>query len=379
MLSQKSKIFIVIILLCLMVSGCAVQHQRIIDQLSVILGIGIDIDENNPDIYILTTTNPTFSDEAEVPVFETTTKGYGFEGALRNWEYQRQNRYALGKVSTVIFGEELLKNGIDDVVLELRQFADMNVLARPVYFPGKPQDAWAITPPEEARRAVFLMNMLERIYEEGLIPRVSLCNLNTIILDKDIDGIMPQIELTKDKNRFHITGLALLDEKARLATVLNESDMLLYLILNNDAIGAFTTTQVTIQGKRGYISFLIKSHDKTDVKVNMKNGKPEIILTAGIEIEIRSIRVRGIDGLTNEFFDEIEREISKDLTVNTQKIIDEMQRVKSDPLGLGQWVRIQQTGYYNKGTWREDYPNADIKCKIDVEVSRVNVIKEKPE
>ena len=365
---------IIILMTILLLFGCAPQHENVIDELAIILGLGLDIDENNPELCVVTTTNPTFLEEAEVPVIETTVKGYGLDGAFKNWEYQRQNVFGLGKVATVIFGQQIAENGLRELVTELRQLADMNVLAHAVYYPGRPQDAWAINPPEEPRRAIFLMNLLERVRDEGLMPRISICELNTNILLADKDGMLPRIELTEDEKRFHVTGLALLDKDGKLATVLNDVEMLTLLKLYNDAIGAFNTTKVNFQGQEGIVSYVLKNHRRTKVDVSIKDGKPSIQILVPIDIEVRSVWLQGVEVLSREFVNAMEEEIARDLTLKSQELIEKMQRYETDPLGLGQWVRIRQKEYYNKGTWRDDYPTADIRCSYDVRVKRFSIV-----
>lgn len=371
-----NKIVIASLFILLLLTGCSPQHIQIVDQLSIIVGLGVDVDEEDPRKYVFTTTNPTFGAEAEVPVFETTVKGYGIDGALKNWEYQRQNRFALGKVSTVIFGKNIAERGISAMATELRQSYDMNSLARPVYFEGKPQDAWAITPPEEPRRAVFLMNMLDRVRDQGLIPAVSLCKLNTMILNPDRDGFMPVIELSEDNDRFIISGLALLDKDGKLATTISDNEMLLFLLLTDDAIGAFTTTKIRYKGEEGIISFIVKSHSRRKTEIALRDGKPVIRLEVPIKIEVQTLQIPGVELLDREFVDTMEREIANDLNVNSQKLIEKMQQFETDPLALGQWVRVQQTAYYKRGSWRDDYPTADIRVNYRVKIARLDIITE---
>lgn len=371
-------LLLIVLTLAALAPGCLPpQNENILERLAIIIGLGIDVEQDNPDTYIFTTTNPVFGEHSDKSVVQITTTGPSIEVALRNWQYQRHRKFALGKLSVVIIGQNLAETGLKEITVKLRQTADANVLAQVVYFPGKPQDAWAITPPSDSRPAVVLMQMLEMLFQEGLMFQMSICDLNSIIQNPDRDGFLPRLELSEDENRFQITGLAILDRVGRLAAVLNDTELVTFLLLTSDAEGAVSSTKVEYEGKEAIANFLIKRHGRTKTRVSMVGQKPQINLTIPIEVEIPSIRITGIELVTRDFIQAMEDQIAAELATQAQKLITKLQRYDSDPIGLGQWVRIHQTRYYNQGTWRDDYSTTDIRVDFNVKVTRVNVATER--
>ncbi|WP_350344099.1 Ger(x)C family spore germination protein [Proteinivorax tanatarense] len=369
---MKTKITVTLLIILMCCTGCLRGEMNIIDELAIIIAMGFEtFPEEDPDKVTITTINPLFGERAEDQTRLMSVSGFGLAGAMDNWQRFRNREMAIGKVQLIVFGENLTNQGIIEKTQDLRQIPDIEVRSDVVYFPGDPKDILALKPPEEQRIGTYITDNLRIMDQEGFSPQVTLHDLWTNILTEGRDPFMPMVEIEENENTPYFSGMALLDENGKLATILDFAESkLLYMLLARHSNPTMTTK---INGGEelgeGLVIFKISSSEK-EIKTNLNNEELEITIVNNIKMSIEEIEVRGAEVLTEESFEIFSDEIAADLTLAITALIEKLQNANTDPLGLGHFVRIQQTEYYHQGTWREDYPNIDIKVETNIETIR---------
>ncbi|QNO14505.1 Ger(x)C family spore germination protein [Alkalicella caledoniensis] len=366
------KVIVSVLVSVIILAGCQIApNTNVIDELAIVLALGVDKDEDDPSVTVITTSNPTFSQAAETDNKVTVVKGYGVRGAFKNWQYQRQKELALGKVGVVVFGSNQIEAGLATIIPDLRQTPDMNVTAKVIYYDGEPSELLQLTPAEEARKSIFLNNLIEQAELMNITMPINLCELGGRILTTGKDGFLPYVEKT-EAGSAKIAGLALLDETGSLATIINDSETLLLSLLMK--YQDYTTISTKIPEIADIIVFQVKG-TKNRYYVEIKNGKPVIEIRSEIVIEISEVSQRDVEIMEEEFFEDVKKHLSADLTKTTTELVQKFQKYNTDPIGLGEIVRVRENDYYKKGTWRDDYPNIDIRSNVNVKVIRGNVFR----
>lgn len=352
-----------------MISGCGVE-PRTIDDLAIVFAMGVEIDEGDNRVLKLTTSSPTQDEAAEEEVVQTTVKAYGVDGFIRNWQYQRHKRLAIGKIQVMVIGERVIRDNFLQVLQEFREIPEIDVNTRVVFYDGQPQHLLGLRPPEEQRIAIYLSDMIDRNVESAVIPEVTLHTLSTNLLTRGKTAYIPYVEENVEGDRAIIKGLALLDNDGKLATIINDLDTVYYLLLRGDRVGAIVDTKITIEeGKEATLVYEVtRNSTKFDTKI--VNGKPEINIRIDGRIEIREISARGIEIIDEDTFQRISNQLSTHLTVRSQRLLDEFQRHNVDPLGLGEKIRVKHNDYFKNDTWEDDYPDIKITNNVNVQVRR---------
>lgn len=367
---------IAVIIVVVLLTGCAYGNDNVIDELAIILAMAFDSDPGDENLVYFTTSNPLFAEEAVDPVRIMTVQGHGVAGALDNWQKHRNRIISLGKVKVTLFGETISQQRLSQKVQDIRQIPEVDANSLVAYHPGKAQDVLYQNPVEDGRVAVFLNDMLDFAADQGLVPRVTLHDLWTHILTEGRDGYLPMIELEEEgDSSLYISGMAVLNEEGNVATTLNDNEAkLLTNMLFRKTTPVFTTN-VVVENKEGLMIYgvqnsseeIIVDYDSEEISINIEND---------VTIHIKEIQIPQLEFVTQENFETIAQDVAKDFVNNTQALLDKLQEHESDPLGLGRHVRIQQKDYYSQGTWREDYPDIDIANDYTVNVVRGNTVLE---
>ena len=121
---MKKNLALLLTLGLIFLSGC--WDRQIIEELSIALCMGIDV-APEPDLFYLTTTNPTFSDTALKKAKRLVSKGYTLVETFANMQRQRNHKLVLGQVASLVFSEEAAKEGLlNRILLELDQIRDVD-------------------------------------------------------------------------------------------------------------------------------------------------------------------------------------------------------------------------------------------------------------
>ncbi|ACB86023.1 Ger(x)C family spore germination protein [Natranaerobius thermophilus] len=376
---NKSIIILIIIFIFSSLTACDFVNEKILDELSIILAMSFDSNpENDNDDYnplLLTTSNPLFAEEAKEPVRVKTVQGRTIGNALDNWQQHRNRLMALGKVNIMLFGENITKENFPNTVKDIRQIPEIDATSLVAYHPGKAKNLLYQNPVEDGRIAVFLSDMLEFGADDGLIPEVTLHELWTAVLTKGRDGYLPKVDLKEEGDEIpYISGAMVLTENGNKATTLNsEETKLLTTMLNEKAIPSFSSN-IFVEEEEGLIEYSVQN---TDMNINVEyNNEVSVEIDNNIEVYLEEVQIPGIEIIDKKTFETIAEFVAKDFMDNTQNLIAKLQRHKSDPIGIGQYVRIQQSEYYSKGTWRNDYPDIDIDNNYTVNVFRGSTLSE---
>ncbi|SES94955.1 Ger(x)C family spore germination protein [Anaerobranca gottschalkii] len=374
---MKLNKILVMVTVFLLLIGCGTAQQRVLDDLEIIFGLGLEQGEKE-GVLKFTTFGVTQEETAKEPVVQHNVEGYGFKSFIRNWQYQGHKTLALGKVQVIVFGKEIANSGLEKVILELLELPEIDVNTVVAYYDGDPKDIFSLDVIEEQRVAIYLRKLLEKNSIKNSIPRV---DLHTLVTDHFTIGktsYLPILKESKDKSKAIVAGLALLDDEGKVKVTLNDTETLYLLLLKGHRVSLLIDSNVLIkEGKKARVLFEVTgSNVRFDTK--LVKGKPQI----NVRIDCKGT-LRNIDGLQGDYFDEevfdkINREISKHLTVKMQELIDKLQENGVDPVGFGELVRVRHNKYFQKNTWEKDYPQITITNETKIKILRATNLRKKP-
>jgi spore germination protein KC len=314
------KKFIIIILLLgmLMTGGC--WDWRIVDELAIIFGIGVDMSEEE-DLFQLTFVYPIFIQEAEEDRVTTTIMGYSLQQALINLQHQSDQRPVLGRVNVFIFSEEAAQSGhMHQILRQYDQIRDNNPNAYICVVRGSTaQEVLNLKLPQQPRVAVFLGNMFMDNNAEGRLPAIFATTYWTQYHTAGISPVMPVIELIgpgDEKNGIRLEGLAVIDSEGVLKGYLSDTETIMYMLLTGNIQRGQLYTQVDVQGeeKKNVTAFIQNS----SVKVESEIIDNRIVFRLQAEIDLDGVSIDLEEGsvLQAGVVRDLEKALARDIQGN---------------------------------------------------------------
>lgn len=358
-------------------SGC--WDLRIVEELALAFAIGFDLDEEDKELLTVTTTNPVFSDTATHSTNKTTVQGYTFSQAYFNAQRQHQNFLVLGQVGVLVFSEEMARTGrMHEVMVEVDQQMDMNPNASLAIVRGDPaQYVLQLEPSEETRVAVYLMNLLEKNVNNGLIPHVTASRYWFRQSDPGISSVVPLVEITgheDDRTGLLISGLAVMDASGSMVGNLGDSDIPHYLMLTQQPRRSRFYTQVDVAGQNDVLTSVLIKRANRKVRSKIIDNRVHFHVSLEADIDILDMNAK-LDALEDGIFDEIETQLARDIQGNALDMLRRTQRWRSDILGLGRFVRVQHPKWFSGvEEWCDYYENAEISLEVRVNLRRIGTL-----
>ena len=360
-------------------TGC--WDRQVIEELSIALCMGIDV-APEPDLFYLTTINPTFSDTALKKAKRIVSKGYTLVETFANMQRQRNHKLVLGQVASLVFSEEAAKVGLlNRILLELDQIRDVDPDVFIMIVRGaQAKEVLYLEPEEEERVARYLSDLIDKNIENGTIPRVTAANYWFSHHTVGIDSVVPVIELAgseEKKNGVIITGLAAFDDSGKMKGMLTDQQAVLFLFLTGQSNKILFATKLNFEGKLRDASMYIKKAS-AKIKARLERGKPVIAIKLEMEVDIIGI-VWNVDVTKKEDAGEvIAKALARDIQGNALKMISQTQDWGTDILGLGQYVRVREPKWFRSVDWSKEYPKCEISLEVKVKINRIGTVT-KPE
>ncbi|HEX3031640.1 MAG TPA: Ger(x)C family spore germination protein [Bacillota bacterium] len=360
-------LIVVIMVFALFSGGC--WDERIYERTGFILQIGV---ESAPDGKLLqTTSSPVVEAESSKKVEIISTEGILLRETREKWKLQSPRILEGGKVQQILFSAELAQKGIQELLEVYERDPANPALAFVVVVDGSPrqliQHAYKLE--DKPRPAFYINQMLEGSRQFAYIPETRAYDFDIECFAPGLDPITPMLKSAA--KGVQVTGSAVFAGD-KMVGRLDTGQTALVLAMRDE----FPKTE--------YIFRSVKvpgSHEKTGAAVLLTNVKKKI--TTRIQGEKPLIHISLLfEGVVEEYgwnqlekhHEEIERALSRELTAKCGETVDYLQKVGSDPVGLGNLVRAKHNDYWHSVSWGKGYREAEINIDAKVEIKEYGTI-----
>ncbi|GAA4834062.1 hypothetical protein GCM10023310_09400 [Paenibacillus vulneris] len=357
---------VIIALLAALLTGCRDRHN--LEDLTVILMLGIDVDGNNNLVFY--ESSPVFNKEAKDKEEEYGVKAATFHEAREVFDAMVTALTVEGKVQIILLSHRLLKRGdwfplFDTFYRDTKNSLSPKVVA----VDGSVSDIIHFTPKDKPLLPMFITSLIEQNHRSNITVKTNLLDLHRQMTDR---GMTPFISEIKKDKEVELTGTTLLQEDGKYADSLNLQQTTLLRILQQHRHGEQNVTLSFPAGeKKGPIeqnrlSFLIQrlsNKTKTayeqgrfrfDTQVNMTVTLTERLFPYNMRTESRKL----------------EQMMEKELQKQLQTLIKKMQKHKADPVGYGDLARAYQYKAWSKvgQQWGEAWSKAEVNVSVKVKI-----------
>lgn len=385
----KRTLLIFIIISNILMTGC--WSSREINTLAISVCMGID---KTDDGYLVTQQiiNPRALaakktvNEAPVIVYSETGKDI-FE-TIRRLTTKCPRKIYFSHMKLVIFGEELAKNGIKEVIDFLARDHEFRTDFNFVVAKGTTaHEVMGMLTSLESIPAMEMYNSLN-VSEKSWAPTKSLRMIELVnsIVAKGLDPVISGVELTGESQytgsidvlkqpsgykRLKYTNIGVLKED-RLVGWLNENEGKGYNYIRGKVKNTVGYTYLPNDVK---ITFEINS-TKTDIKVVVKKGKPVVNVNIHLIANISTVDGE-FDVTKEENAHLVSKYISNKLTTNCQKAVSRVkEEFNSDIFGFGEAIHRQHPKLWHKleKNWDKEFPKLQVNITGYVKIDKVGQI-----
>ncbi|WP_339229795.1 Ger(x)C family spore germination protein [Oceanobacillus sp. FSL K6-2867] len=341
----------------LLLAGC-VQGEAI-ENLQIVESFGYDIADRKK--YQLTLAVTMFSPSENAAIKGETISDENYTGYGAAWSAGRKSPKTMptGKTLVTLFGEELAKEGINDVIDGIERHPTIGGLVDFCVIEGEAKELLE----GEYAFGQTVSRYLKSLLEQNKKMNLPITNFHAFMYgfySKGQTPFMPLIQ--KEGDQIKLTGLALFKED-KYVDKINANQLFIFKMLYESMKGGTYEASISEQDKYAAIES-VESNVNYTVSQGISNPKVDI----NVEIKAFLNEVNSNVELKNKEDEEnLEKLIEEDLKENGLKLIKQFQEKELDPLGIGDKVRSQTRGW-ESSKWSNLYPNAtvDIKTKVDI-------------
>lgn len=360
------QLMIIIILISLCLTGCA--NPRIIDDVRLVQAMGYDYYKDH--LLLGTVTSPIFfqstgsgiiqpkSDVMSVVVKKATEIDNQLESKS---EYQIEP----GKLLVSLYNDKIAADGLLQYVDTLKRNPNISILTNLAVTQGSAK---------EILQGHYASNPLVSEYLSDLFKKHANSNfpqtdMHTFLYQFSGDGMDPFLPLLKKEDKhIKILGIALFKGDKYIDYIPYSQSFIFKMLYRSFRKGTYALSSTVSK----YVS-IENISSKIDYHVIPQgiNGRHPIV-----EISIKQIGyvkessslLQGKYSMTN-----LQKILANNLQKDGMTLVKHLQRLQTDPLGIGSHVRSFQRNW-SEEAWRDYYPNADIRIKVKVTLKHEGII-----
>ena len=274
-----------------------------------------------------------------------------------------------GKIQQVLYSKEFAGEGrISETNTIFERDPSNPILAWVVIVDGSPSSL--IHQSEEnikdkPKTSTYLDNLLERAVSTANINETRVFNYDLISMAPGIDNTVPMIKIT-DKS-VEVKGSALFSNEKMVGTINAQDGGLLTAMMKTLKNKKYTyNASIPSSAKETYSekqsSAIQLSQNSKEINISIKNNKPIVDIYLDLSGYADEYKWNHLND--EKEVKKLNEHVQEQLRQDCQKLIAYMQSIQSDPIGIGDMVRVKYNSYFKKVDWHTAYK----KAKIDVHI-----------
>jgi spore germination protein len=364
----KFMIAILSLFICLTLTGC--WDQKLFEEVGFTLSMGIE--ESPSGELLISRTSPLVRGDIKNKVEFLSSEG----GSIRDTRaIERRNSPKMieaGKTQQVLISQQLAEKKEISTLLEVfHRNPEDAVLAFVIIVEGSPKELLraSLAFEDKPRSAVYLRELIEHNIKSTYSPHTTIYNFNVYSFAPGIDPITPIIKL--DGDEIKIVGSALFSENKLVGKIEPDETPLMLSMMNKlkslEYLFGTHMNSPTQDSCKTKVSVLF-TKVKRKISIEIKDNKPDI----KIVLEFKGTLEEGYwkNPISEEEEKNMEEELSSQLKGDCEKVIKQAQKLGSDPIGLGDMVRVKYNSYWKSIDWIDIYKTVHI--TVDTKIDLIN-------
>jgi spore germination protein len=355
-----NKVFVSIMVFFL--TGCA--EQRIIDDLALINAVGYDVTDNEKNPLKLTVTFPIITKDGKYDRKTILVEGKSSKEAKEKVRMKTNLKLESGQMRVSLFGQELANKGMLPLLNSLVRDPSIGTRAKLALAEDEASDILMLQIKNEGQNATYLEQFLTKLNRESLRTNYNIYQFLRDYYDDGIDPILPVFKV--EKNNIAYNGIGLFHEDKLIETLKPDEASYLFLFREEMRQGNFVDQIEVGEEEKATImlNYELKEH-QIDILSTSTNPK-----RASIYIELIGdvVEYTGKDEISDpKIQKKIEKIISKKINQKGKELIEKLQKLQVDPLGINRYVRYKMN-YFDWKALDKYQSYQDMNINIDAKV-----------
>ncbi|KKO55560.1 Ger(x)C family spore germination protein [Paenibacillus sp. DMB20] len=367
------RLFIALMILVCLTTGC--EDKVNIENLSLSLLLGIDLDEENNLIF--TASSPVFSEEAEMKEEDFTTPATTLRKSRDEDDKTLMALTTGGKTQAILIGKKVMQNeGWFKLLDPYMRDPKNTVNARIVMVDGPASEVVQYKPQDKPRLPLYVLQLIDTAARRNITVKTTVEDLQRSVYEK---GTTASVTEVRKDDRLLVTGTALFDEEGKYKLSIGANENRLLRILQHEAKGDFQFTFQSLDQPKGEI-FPENAYSFTAEKITVKTKTryADDKFKFAIDVKMRILlteRLFPLDVRKNGR--KLERDIEEQLEKQFGQLIAKIQQAQIDPIGLGLYARAFEYNQWKRveERWGQTFSKADVKVKVKANIAGMGTTK----
>lgn len=369
--TRKLKIIVIFIIITIVFSGCWDQHP--FERIGFITIQGIDV--SNSFQMKITMISPVTDPEAKSRSEILTTTSNLLRSSREELRRKSSKSMEAGKIQILLYSREIAEQQQISKINDIFERDPANsIIAWLVVVDGNAEEFLRGVEKlsDKQRPSVYLTQLLERNAQFSYNPETRIYKFDTISFREGMDNIAPLVKLEKDG--VDIKGTALFSKGKLVGSLTPRNTSLLMAMMGNLKHTEYQFNSLNLSNdklklKHGLSTIL--SESRRTIKVKIINNRPIVNINLGLSGTIDEYEADEIN--TNKNLEKINLIMQEELNKNFNSVINYLQEVNSDPIGIGNIIRAKYNNYWKKINWERAYKNAKINVHVKLETTHYGV------
>ncbi|KGR74937.1 Ger(x)C family spore germination protein [Ureibacillus sinduriensis] len=369
---KKGNILIVLLLSCILVTGCT--SQEILERIGLVTLIGYDAAEEDKvtATSVIRQINPELQSKVEVQSeTESTSRGTRVKVDMKT-----SKKLAAGQLRVILFGEDLAKNGIEDALHTTMMNNEISTSIYLAVVKGTSKSLLEYPYKDVTDVGQHIYNLMDHNIEQ---QHIISSTLHEIVRDNYSEVRNFALPILRKNGEFiQFDGTAFFSHGKMVGNLPagdnfyilmmqdNFKDSTLELVLDGQSIDSSKFEEKQLQ--------IAIDSIKTKRKIKVVNPEQnEFDLT--IDMKCRLLEINSLIPTSDaKLLEKIEKAINEKVKNELSRILKYSQEVNSDIYGFGEQYRAQVRGAkLTDQKWREMFQDMKVNVDVDVEIIRNGV------
>lgn len=292
-----------------------------------------------------------------------TATGHTSKSVQQLFQTKSQKQLSLGRLNDVLYSKDTAKKGLFPFI---HPFSRAPSIGRDIHLAvvdGKTEDMLKQKYPNTLLTSQYVTDLLDQGLKD-IIPKTNLHSFLAQYYGNGQDPFLPLLKL--QKQNIKLKGLALFKEDRYISSLSYEDSYLFKLLYENSRYGLYN-----IQLKDGTYVTIENVRSKVKYHIDGTKENPTIKIDLSLLGQIND--ASGITIQNMKKTKDIEKQWQQDMKQKTEKVVNHLQELQVDSLGIGERVRSKHR-HFNMETWKQSYPTVPIKINVQVKTMDTGIV-----
>ncbi|HHW48786.1 MAG TPA: Ger(x)C family spore germination protein [Clostridiaceae bacterium] len=369
-------------LMLFMLSGCL--GGREINDLEIVIGMGVDKDENTENILVTAqivkvgeiekTSGSSGGGPENKAFWNVSHTGNSIFEAVRQITHKTGNRLFVSHNQAVIFGKDIALEDVQKYIDFFLRAHEMRPTALILIAENRASDVMDAKPETEILPAMNIAKLVKAYGFTSHFYKVNVKDFASCIMSATSAPIAPIVGISKDNGSkdIYVSGMAVF-KNAKMVGELNQLETRgLLWVLGEVKSGVILVPSPNRQGNA--VLEILKTRSKVTPEIN--NGK--IVMNIKIKMESSLSEQTTTENLaTIPAFEEIQKALEEIIRQEIMTAFDKSRELNADIFGFGEILHKKYNNVWKtiKDDWDEVYPTIKLNIEVEARIQKTDLLK----